>query len=206
MQTKKWSNEDLREEFEGCLDLGEVISRLETDFLKDGEVICGIRVNGMFLTQEDELKFSDSHVSDISELEVSSQRPEDLINNSMESVLSWVPKVRDYAIEVADTFRGQDQKEAQKSFGDIVDGCRWLTDALGLLKGILTKNSAQESFAERWEILEKELSTIIVEISSSYDRKDYMCLADILEYELSSSMDKWLELLGPEKSAMSEIL
>ena len=58
MQTKKWSSEDLKEQFEGCLDLGEVISRLESDFLKDGEVICGIRVNGMFLTQEDELKFS----------------------------------------------------------------------------------------------------------------------------------------------------
>ncbi|MCB0421958.1 MAG: hypothetical protein KDD61_13255 [Bdellovibrionales bacterium] len=200
MQTKKWSSDALRKDFSGCIDLGEVIKRLEADLLIEGEVICGIRVNGMFLTQEDELKFSDSLMADISELEISSQRPEDLVSNSIASVVEWIPKVRDYSIEVADIFRGEQQLEAQKSFRDIMDGCRWLTDALSLLKGPLLKRTDRLDFDQKWSSLEKSLIQIVAEISDAYENQDFIHLADLLEYELSNAMEAWQDLLSPTPS------
>ena len=198
MQTKRWSNEALQTEFGGCNVLRDVITELESKFLVSGEVICEIRVNGMFLTEEDEAKFANSHLSEITELEISSRRPQDLISESLQSTLEWVPKVRDYALETSDQLREVGIDKSQVSFAEVLDGCRWLTDALSLLKSVIITLSENDRFEERWLAAENGLSEVVCEIVEAYDAGDCSRLADTIEYDLSTCLDAWNDLLNSE--------
>ena len=204
MQTKRWSSNALKTEFSGCNVLRDVISELESEFLLSGEVICEIRVNGMFLTEEDEMKFANSRLSEIKELEISSRRPQDLISESLNSTFDWIPKVRDYALETSEQLREEGIANSQVSFAEVLDGCQWLTDALSLLKSVMLSLAADVNFEENWKKAEQEMSRVVTELVNAYDAEDCNLLADTIEYDLSMSLDNWFELLKSEPKIIAK--
>ena len=195
MQKLTWSNKEICQEFNHCGDLGEIITEIENSFWKKGEVICEIHVNGMYLSESDEAKFSTSKLDEIQQLEVRSNKPDDLFLESIESVIEWIPKVKSAALELSEEFRSGNKDKAVKMFPEVLDGCHWLSSALALLKSFVLKKVDLEEFSKSWTSAEVSLSLVAVEILQAYEKEDYVMLSDIIEYDLTSSLDKWLELL-----------
>lgn len=200
MQILKFDRETISTEFSDCQNLGEVIGKLERIQWQLGHVICEVHVNGMFLNEQDENRLSPTNTAEIDTLEVKTRPPEELIKETVDSVYIWLPKVKEASLKVADELRQGRVAEGLRRMKDIFDGCHWLSDALGLLKSVLFVESQSLTGASltAWTECELSFSNTVKEIMEAFEGRDYVLLADVLEYELSNTLDKWLELFNKE--------
>lgn len=106
-----------------------------------------------------------------------------------------IPHLKEAAIAAATYFRSNDFRRAQQKFSEALDGCRWLTDTLVFLRKNMESWSEDQIHAESWQQTEKIYGEAIKEILDAYQKSDYVLLADLLEYDLSNCLDKWLEQL-----------
>lgn len=192
-----WQSADIGNSFSDCRDLGEVISKLEKQKWQEGKVICEVLVNDLKLTESDESKFSRTTLEELKTLSVRVKSPDELINGAQESLICWVPIVQDKAIAVAEQLRNGNYVMAMQNLKKVFEGCTWLSDALVLLRNLaLGDRLIDPVFASNWNQQESQFNQLIRDLMGSLERKDYLELADLLEYEVSSNLDKWLEILG----------
>ena len=205
MQTTTWSAEDLQAEFNGFDSLAEVIRAIEDRLWRDGEVVCEIRVNGMFLDEEDEEKFAKERLEGVECLEVRTQRPKDLLRQTVESTRSYIPNIKESSVKAADLYQAGKEQEASQLLSHILESSRWLIDALFLIKKSC-QDWAEVGVAEsKWREAELEFAEVVRSIYSAFEQKDTVLLSDYLEYELSNCLDKWLEVLkGVDKMVEEE--
>jgi hypothetical protein len=199
--TSTWNKKEIETQFDGCQTLKEVISRIETDFSLRGEVICEIRVNGMLLDEEDEVKFAASSVGEIDALAVRSNRPADLINDAIVSASEFVPELDANCLMVAEAFRGNDIALAQKNFSECLEGCQWLVETLMHVRGAASGVGQPIGKPERWFEAEKVINKAIRELSQAYGANDFVLVADLLEYEVTAAVQIWNEALSEERAA-----
>lgn len=192
MESKQWSNEDILSEFESCNNLSEVIDSLEKEYWTKGRVVCEIRVNGVFLTEEDESRLGQENISAIERLEIKSRLPKELMMDAVQSYRELIPEIKNNVLDAAECYREMDVKRAQESFSSVLDACRWLTDALFLLKKNVRNWLRTDLDGEGWKTCEARYIEVIKEIMVAFEAKDYVLLSDLLEYELANSLDEWL--------------
>ncbi len=191
MQTKKWSFSQIKSCYLECLNLKSLIQRINEESWKSGQVICEIRLNGRFLSEEEEIELGEMSVEEIQTLEVTTQSTDELIKNSVQSYLQLIPQIKKAAIDCSEDFREYKMKEGQTLFTDVLDGCRWMTDALFLLKNSMKEWDGFLELGPEWAHLESQYSNVVNELVQAYESNDTLLLADVLEYELSNSLDGW---------------
>jgi hypothetical protein len=178
--------------------LRDIISRIETDFSAHGEVICEIRVNGVVLSESDEVKFANNSSDEIRDLAVRSNKPCDLIVDSLKSASEFIVPLEASCFKTAEVFRGNDLPAAQKAFHDSLDGCQWLIDTLMYVRGAAQNIQEPIQWPERWFEAEKIIGKAVRELSEAYSNSDFVLVADLLEYELTAAFAVWKEVLQIE--------
>lgn len=196
MQKTTWTAEQIDAEFGDLGSLSDVIKVIEGYFWHRGEVICEIRVNGMFMDGKDEIRFASERVENLESIEIKSQRPQDLLAETLRSVSEYLPRVRESAILVAERFQQGNNDEAHRLCLKVLDSCRWLSDWLFLVKKSCGNWAHVKVSEDLWRRAELAFTNVLRDLCSAYENKDFVALADILEYELSNSLGQWLELVG----------
>ena len=199
MQTASWTEEEIRNEFAACHKLSELIQMIEAA-LSPRQMVCEVYVNGLFLSEEDERRFAETPVSDIKKLEVRSSELFQLLSESMTTVSEKLPSLSESALAAADYFRHGQEVLAQQQLSDVIDSCHLVSEALGLIKGPLQQLISQPEFLSLWSSCELSFSSTVKELVAAFGQSDYFLLADVLEYELTTSADKWLELLAEART------
>ena len=200
MTTSFWDNQQLRAQFSDCTTLKEIIGRLETDFSARGEVICEIRLNGMVLNEDDEIRFAASTHDEIKDLSISSNRPEDLIRGAMDSTIAFIPDLEKACLKCAELLRGSDIKAAQHSFNELLEGCQWMVDTLMHVRGAASGIGNPIAHAERWLEAERLIGKVVIDLNEAFTRGDSVLVADLLEYEATGALAVWNEALTLERA------
>lgn len=198
MMTSIWNDQEITQQFSKCATLREVISELEDQFSSRGEVICEIRVNGILLSEDDELKFADSPREEIRDLAILSNRPADLILESLSSVDGFIPQLEEQTLRTADLFRGADLLKAQHSFTETLDGCKWLFDTIVHIRSAAHGIGDPIQQEDKWFNAEKKIMGVVRDVSQAYSNGDLVLVADLLEYEMTSGFGLWREILRDE--------
>jgi hypothetical protein len=200
MMTSVWDKSEVEKQFGECRDLREVIAKLERDFSDRGEVICEIRVNGMLLNEADETGFAGSLLNEIQSLAVGTQRPDSLIHDALNSAFEYLPRLRAACEPTADLFRTGDHRQAQARFTGIIEGCQWLVDT------VCNVRQAGENIGHPihdktiWTAAEEGFTNVISEILSAFQKRDFVLVADIIEYDLDNALESWLQVLTEERA------
>ena len=134
MQRLHWSKSDIERDFSSCNNFDDLIKSVENLCARKGEVLCEVHVNGMYISETDEAKFSESDVSEIESLEVTSQGVKELISASILSVIEMLPQLKGFSIDCAESLRMEMAAESFKDLAALMDGCLWLSQSLDLLK------------------------------------------------------------------------
>lgn len=199
MTTQTWDKTELTKDFPQCQTLQSIITSLEGVFNKKGEVICEIRINGMLIDEDDEKKFGESSTNEIENIEVRTNRPDDLIRNAMTSVLAFIPDLDRASLAAAEKLRSADFAEAQKSFSEVMQGCQWVCDTLLHVRGAASSTGKPLAHPERWYEAEKIIGQAIKEVSGAYGNNDLVLVADLLEYEVTGAVAVWKEVIENEQ-------
>lgn len=200
MIDSNWDSEEVASQFNNCQTVRDVISLLEAQAAARGEVICEIRLNGQLLQEEDETRFADSPRSGIHALSIRCDRPEHLIGQALKSALSFIPLLTQATVETAKLFREGEIHKASEQFNEALQGCQWFVETVHHARGAASGMGTAVSSAERWHEAEKLFFKVVRELTETFDRKDYVLTADVLEYELTAALEMWQPVLQSESS------
>jgi hypothetical protein len=198
MTESSWDKQKIEATFPECSTLKEIIVRLEADFVSRGEVICEISVNGVALNEGDESRLGEMRTSEIVALAVRSNLPGNLIHDAIHSAAALIPDLEKSCVTAAENFRGSDAGKAQKSFHECLEGCQWLVDTLMHVRGAASGTQNPISQPERWFEAEKLMARAIRELSEAYTLKDWVLVADLIEYEITGALAIWKEAIQHE--------
>ena len=197
------SRDEIQQNYRSADTLGDVIEIIEKEYWKKGQVLCEIRVNDMYLSEEDEGSFSGSKIDEVSKLFFRTQNVDQLYQESLISILDIIPRIGKESIDVSDLIRNGEIKSATTSLTEIFDSSHWLSNALNLLKPVIFKRTQDENLSDEWSSCERVFESLIREILGAIEKKDYSLLSDLLEYEMAGILEKWLVILdGQDKMFM----
>lgn len=197
MNSQVWqNNSEISQYFSNCHDLQQVISKVEEDSWAEGRVICEIHVNGMKLSEEDEIRFAESPLAEINQLMVTTNTVDSVLQTTIDSVSKWLPVGREGSLKVADLIRLGQEVEAQQLFLSLIDSCLSINDSLHLLKALKAKELEARQLMALWEDCEENYKVKINELLDAFERQDMILVADILEYELSECIGDWDKLVA----------
>ncbi|GIL16787.1 MAG: hypothetical protein BroJett040_05380 [Oligoflexia bacterium] len=172
--------------------LGELFKLIEMDLQSSGEVICQFRVNGMRLSQEDEVRMSSFDRDQIDVLEIQSQKPTDLLFELLDNWSLELPKLIESTDQLAGGIRFEGMEGHLKSFVEMIDSCQFLVESLVSLEGVIKTDYVQ---SKEWRENALLTSRAIGDALKAFEKKDFVLIAEILEYDLGHSLQIWKELL-----------
>src|SRR5688572_13089010 len=112
--------------FGACKSLSQVISSLEDEFNKQGQVVCEVTVNGVTLDESDESRFAEAKFEDIKTISLKVSGIGDLLDESLNALFSYIPEMIRVSLLTADRFRAEEAELGTKSLSAIIQGSSWL--------------------------------------------------------------------------------
>lgn len=189
--------EQLATEYGACENLGQVVSAIEQSVKSQGRVVCAITVNGLRLSEADEARLALTALHDLQMVELETEEPINLVESTLTSQIHLAGELERVALLNAEAFRRLDLQPAQTMLVNLLDGCRWFTDGLVAIKAAPPELFSRPLDQNQWHLSEVEFRRVIGEILAAVDRRDFNLIADLLEYDLGNSLERWRALLSP---------
>jgi hypothetical protein len=181
--------------------LEEIVRVIETKICRSGEVITRLIVNNMSLTEVDEARLSSTPAEQVESIVAEITAVKSLISETIESSQLYSNSLKKLSLKLADQFRFEETQEVHKNMGALVDGLHSLVTAGELIDQVLkTGNSGLEG----WKDLNQGLVRQLSDIEGAYTRRDFVLLADQIEYDLSRTLDEYATTLGKHMDSSSE--
>jgi hypothetical protein len=191
MNRNVFNNQNIRELAPTAIKLGEVFSIIENEFQLRGEVVCQYVINGISVLESKEEKFSTMSVDEVKELEVLSQTPEKLIGLVVKNWIEKLPILTKSCDILVEGLRVHGFDGRMQKFVDLIDNCQLMVDSLISISSILKDNSIVIS--EEWENNELAISKAIGESLAAFEKRDFVQLVDVIEYEICHALQLWFE-------------
>jgi hypothetical protein len=193
MKEFRLSEKEIIQQFSDLQNLGEIIQDIETSAKASNAVVCEITVNGMLLHESDETRFKGTRTSEIKELFYKTQEIENLVVESIASVLSYLSKLTESAIGTSEKLRLGEWEEAHRNLNAVVSGTEWVVDMLSQIRMVDKKAATLDL---DWKELDADFLNSTKGLLEAFEKSDYVLVADLLEYDWSNSLEKWLSLVN----------
>lgn len=193
MNLLAYDKTDLLEAFGETAHLGDIFSAVEGLLKQRGEVVCQFRVNGLNLTEENEIKLSKVPIHEIELLEVESQQPSDLIGLILKEWTLQLPEMVNQADKLSKALRDKGFEGQMRHLVQLIDSCQMLVDSLISFDSLYADHALLQS--PSWKNAEAFMAKSIGEALVAFQKKDLVLLADVLEYDIGQALTNWSELL-----------
>lgn len=175
---------------------GDLMRKVELELVSKDRVVTHIVLNGEFLTEEQENLYAGFGLSDIATLEIQTEEPVELALTSLSDTLDYLPELAGTIEKTAKTIRSgdyavglenlQESLHMIQSFYMLIDGIRQVL-MIDFFQ-IKLDNDEGDNFA----ILNSSMNEIAKEILKTAELEDWNELADLLEYELSPLLYRYM--------------
>ena len=184
------TRQDIEGSYSNLTDLGQLMSALEKEFTLRGHVICQFKLNGMNLTEADERRLAAIGVMEVESLEIDSESPQALMFGILDNWILELPKLIENAEALAKAIKFEGIEGKLKSFVELLDTCQFLMESLMSLERVV---SDKQFGLDSWLSAEKVTSEAIGQALAAFEKKDFVMLAEVLEYDLPHSLQVWSE-------------
>lgn len=195
MEVTKYNTEAIKSYFSDCSSLKQIVDRFDGQLRDSGQVICRVSVNGIKLSENDELQWAETSPEQISEIEFQTEKLDHLLRETLLSLKTYIADLKEQTVKSADIFRTGQDSLAQKEFDKIVDDTEYLLSALTVVKSHVLSSNAVPDLASRWQTIEIQMTKAARELIQAFESNDKVLLSDVLEFELYNSFDSWMGLI-----------
>ncbi len=176
--------------------LGEVLENIAKNYFQEKEFITDISINGDAVPEEKREEMKERLVGDIALIEIKTENLPELSVRTLENMEEFLDGLAEAINESADKFRIDDETEANRHFVSCVDGLQIfinVVDKIRSLNGLdfKTIQCGSAPVAEKEAALLKVFNTL----HDTQKNKDWITLADVLEYELLPVISSWRTIL-----------
>lgn len=204
MISRQWTSSEIKSAFPSANNLGDVLGFVSEEITKNGEVLCEVRVNDVLLSEDEEQKYSCTPISEITSLDIKASTPQSLLEGSLQGCRDYLERLAGAFEKTADLFRGEHLHKAHDFYGQCIDGADWFVQLVTHYKVVY--QSLRGPVSIDWLQAEVQLMEVLNEVLGAYEKKDYILLADLLEYEVTTVINTWRALLdSTENEAKSPV-
>ncbi|MEK6774743.1 MAG: hypothetical protein AABY64_12440 [Bdellovibrionota bacterium] len=177
--------------------LARVFSDIEMDLKSQNRVVCQYIINGKKIEEEDEVVFSEWDLTQVSTLEYLSEGVAHLVVDVVRTWIRALPEFVEQIEKLAEELRFEANKKSRSAVLDMIENCEYLVDSLIPVKSLMGDSVAAglKPMVQAEEQTRKSLAEAI----KALEKKNFVLLADIIEYELTTALQSWhqglLELL-----------
>jgi len=187
--------------------LGHLFMRLEDYFNQKNQSVINVCVDKAPINAEQQKVMSGEDVSTYDSLEIQVVDTKTLPIHTLREFKPLLSEVAATAEKVAIELQSGKTSEALKNIGSLFQVWavlfQTLSDSSKLLNFNLTSVNVDSSNVEE---LTKKLTQHLLEIKEGLKNRDYVTVADIVEYEISPSAEKWIPVIDILIEHMTEIL
>ena len=174
----------------------ELIRKIELELVPEGRVLTHIYLNGEFLSQEQEELYAGFGLDNIASLDIRTAEPVELALTSLNDTIEYLPELAGAFENTAKRIRRGDYSTGLalleeslglvQNFNQLIDGIRKVL-MIDFFK-ITLEDDEGKNFAE----LNNKLTEVANEILKAADTGNWTELADLLEYELSPLLYRYM--------------
>ncbi|RNC67275.1 MAG: hypothetical protein ED859_15485 [Desulfuromonadales bacterium] len=115
-----------------------------------------------------------------------------LITDALNDGSAHATELRQFALETAALFRSGAEQRALGHYIDLLNGFDWLVKALDCTGEALALDFAREQVGGgTLSRFVDDLNALLQETMKAQERKDWVLLADLIEYELAPHLEQW---------------
>lgn len=193
MERFKVSGQELRDFYRGETSLGRVFMDIERDLKSNNQVVCQFIVNGMELRESDEQRFSAISLSEVETLEYLAEESASLMGSVISSWIGALPELIINTESLAGRLRRSGSQGTCKAIHDLVENCEYLVGSMVSLKAMMGDRLAGHNL--QWPEAEELSHRAVRQALRALENKDFVQLAEILEYDLNHALQIWFESL-----------
>jgi hypothetical protein len=176
------------------LDAGMTLERVGAELFQRGELVVRVEVDGQDLTGQDRELWGGR--TDVAELRLETQSPRALLEGSLRVSREWLPPLRSELASCADRFRRGEDAAAIDALIRVVEGLRLLFVGVGQIQrlaanqGLFRDTGLPEGLVSDFQ---NEIPRLLDEIIQAQERRDWILLSDLLEYDVMDRLAQWEE-------------
>ena len=194
MERFKVTGDELRNFYNNDIDLAKVFTDIENDLRSSNQVVCRYIVNGLEVSESDEARFGTVTLDQIETLEYLTENSEDLVVSVLRGWIEALPELMQRTESLSKRMRVQGFSGLLKSIHDLVQNCEFLIDSVISLKELMGDRYFV-SYPLGWSQAEEQSKETVLQALRALENKDFVLLADILEYDLNNVLQMWKEHL-----------
>lgn len=177
--------------------LADLIENIANKRLDPSELIVNLYINEEMIDSKAMSSIGKKPLSEVNKLAITT------IKNPVAHTMELLEKMNEYldrlvnGLEgVADKFRTGKVGEANSLLVQAIDGLISLTELLKVVKKV-SKSETSELIINGEKLASKEqnLLDVLKQLKDGQENKDWVAVADLLEYELAPAMDEWKETI-----------
>ena len=174
--------------------LGDFLLHIEKVGLVQGNVVRSIKLNGHESSPDSKVN-RNMRLSEIETLEIEVTNLSDIVDKNIENADAYLMKLIPGIEKSVELFRMGNEQEANQFFINIIDGVDWLSQVLDMI--LEAKAISPDAVFDGKSIQERRdnLITFTQQMVDANKNKDWVLLADLLEYEILPYYQEWSNLI-----------
>ena len=174
--------------------LGDFLLHIEKVGLVQGNVVRSIKLNGRESSPDSNVN-RNMRLSEIETLEIEVTNLSDIVDKNIENADAYLIKLIPGIEKSVELFRMGNEQEANQFFINIIDGVDWLSQVLDMI--LEAKAISPDAVFDGKSIQERRdsLITFTQQMVDANKNKDWVLLADLLEYEILPYYQEWSNLI-----------
>lgn len=181
--------------------LGDVLRQIRQSKVLKGTFISNLKLN----RQESDLRSEEvlqTSIPKIETLEIEISSVSSLITRNIANAEEYLKKLIPGIQKAAGLFHSGSEQEANQFFIKIVDGIDWLSQVVDTVVDAMGKD-ANDIHVNGKTVLERknQLIDLIQQMLNANKNKDWVLLADLLEYEILPFYQEWQTFLPQLRQA-----
>jgi len=191
------NNETSNVDLSSVARLSDLIDKVAGELLEPREIITEVHVDGRMLGHDDLGQKEDCEISDCREISfVTLKNPEEKVASLLERMGDYLDGFPDGLGKVADQFRMGNPEEANKALLHALEGLSSFVELLSTVRLVANSDLADiKSDTGTLPEKEKNFLEITTSMAASQEERDWITVADLLEYELAPLMKDWSAMI-----------
>lgn len=195
MERFKVSGEELRGFYNNpATPLEEVFMDIEVDLAVNNQVVCRYILNGMEISENDESKFAEVTLDQVETLEYLTENSRDLVGIVLRGWIEALPELQEKTEKLSQRMRTLGLSGLFKPIHDLVQNCEFLIDSVVTMKAMMGPQFV-DGVPVDWAPAEQASKKTVTEALRALENKDFVLLADVLEYDLNNVLQMWSQHL-----------
>lgn len=197
MKTIKVSKNTHPATFRKCKNFGQLIAAIEHEGEGEGLFVVSVVLNDKKMDSEDEKLLDRMSINEVTTAEFTMKTMQEIVRDSMVEIISALQDIQKRAVTFSNEFRTNNKVDVEKVKFVLIQ-CRTVIQNLEEIFQSHNKNKFRIKHLSLWLETEKELTNILHCILQSRFLSNAQFVADLIEFDLTQSLDRWVEVLEKE--------